>query len=121
MAEDKKCLVQEMHISCLAQLVAFEPGRAAMLEDSNVLEAVQVVAESGLSSVARELGQSVLLAMSDRHAEPAVPNSPRRAHIMLSYQWDNQAGVQRIVRELQARGYRTWFGARTCCVLALFR
>ena len=90
MAEEKKCLVQEMHISCLAQLVAFEPGRAAMLEDSNVLEAVRVVAEGGLSSVARELGQSVLLAMSDRHAEPAVPNSPRRAHIMLSYQWDSQ-------------------------------
>eukprot|EP01047_Picozoa_sp_COSAG01_P029433 COSAG01_NODE_2019_length_8634_cov_14.764499_5_plen_41_part_00 len=29
---------------------------------------------------------------------------------MISYQWDHQQVVKRIVNELQARDYRTWFG-----------
>jgi hypothetical protein len=32
-------------------------------------------------------------------------------HIMVSYQWNVQEVVKRIVNELQLRGYRTWFGA----------
>ena len=43
-------------------------------------------------------------------------------HVMVSYQWDHQATVRRIVNELQARGYRTWFGAphaRLLCLRAL--
>ena len=28
---------------------------------------------------------------------------------MLSYQWDCQETIKRIVNELQARGFRTWF------------
>ena len=33
-------------------------------------------------------------------------------HVMLSYQWDVQDRVRRIVDELRSRGYTTWFVSR---------
>ena len=56
--------------------------------------------------------ESALLAMSDRQPEADhEQHAHDDKHVMLSYQWDAQEVVKRIVNELQARGYRTWFGA----------
>ena len=49
--------------------------------------------------------------MSDR--QPEVDHDEqhehRQRHIMLSYQWNVQEVVKRIVNELQIREYVTWF------------
>ena len=106
------CCTQDFS-EAIAQLAVYGPGRAALLQDPSVSEALQQVAAEGWTAEARAFAESALLAMSDRQPEAdQAQQSHDHRHIMLSYQWDVQAVVRCIVSELQARGYRTWFGAR---------
>lgn len=57
--------LQQMHTECLAQLAVFPQGRAALLAELSVLEALQHVKEVGRSEVCRELAESALLALRD--------------------------------------------------------
>ena len=65
--------------------------------------------------------ESALLAMSGRQPDAGSRKLHARdpKHVMLSYQWDVQEVVKRIVNELQVRGYRTWFGAHRSRLLTL--
>ena len=94
----------------IAQLAMYPPGRDALLENPNVAEALQQVAVEGWTEEARLHAESALAALKppEEHSEPVEGGDK---HVMVSYQWDVQATVQRIVNELQVRGYRTWFGA----------
>ena len=101
-----KAWCQEHHAECLAQLAVFEPAHDALRQDPSVLPALEAVAEAGLSAEARRFAQAALLALSDKemHAD-----AEGEKHIMLSYQWNKQATVQRMNESLIGRGYVTWF------------
>lgn len=95
----------------IAQLAMYPRGREALLHDPTVAEALQQVVAAGWTDEARLSAESALLAMSDRQPEDHEHRDEAQLHVMLSYQWDVQEVVKHIVNELQARGYRTWFGA----------
>ena len=97
---------QEHHAECLAQLAVFEAAREPLRHDPSVIPALQVVAEAGLSAEARQYAQAALLALSDKEMHVHVDG---QQHIMLSYQWDKQATLQRMNDSLIGRGYVTWF------------
>jgi hypothetical protein len=95
----------------IAQLAMYPRGRKALLQDPTVTEALQQVAAEGWEQEARKHAQAALAALADR--QPDVCVRIAQTHVMMSYQWDVQEVVKRIVNELQVRGYRTWFGAHT--------
>jgi hypothetical protein len=103
----------------------YPPGREALLQDPTVTEALQQVVAEGWTDEARLSAESALAAMSDRQQpdECGVHDAHRahdgHKHVMLSYQWNIQETVKRIVNELQVRGYLTWFGAWSTRSLAL--
>jgi hypothetical protein len=108
MKEELRSWCQEHHCECLAQLAVFGPAREALRQDPSVVPALEAVAEAGLSAQARDFAQAALLALSDKELQP-LAGGEQQMHIMLSYQWDGQATVQRINESLIARGYVTWF------------
>ena len=123
MKPELKTWCQQHHAECLAQLALFPPGREALLQNSSVSEALQAVAESGLSPESREFAQGALLALSDTE----LISKEGQKHVMLSCasnclvtsllrrcltrfrvrtdQWDVQTIVQRINESLIRRGY----------------
>jgi hypothetical protein len=112
------CCTQDFS-EAIAQLAVYGPGRAALLQDPSVSEALQQVAAEGWTQESRMSAASALVALADR--QPADVEGGHRGghnaqqqlhqqrHIMLSYQWSYQSTVKRVVTELQARGYVTWF------------
>ena len=112
-------LSEQDFAEAIAQLAMFPPGREALLQHSTVVEALQHVAAVGWEDEARMHAEAALAALSDRQRDPDHEQDPDQTHVMLSYQWDVQEVVKRIVNELQARGYRTWFGARSITDAAL--
>ena len=106
MKDELKIWVQQHHTECLAQLAVYEPAREALLTDPTVIPALRAVAEAGLSAEGRELAGAALFALSDKKLEVATEG---QMHVMLSYQWDFQAIVQRINDSLLSRGYVTWY------------
>jgi hypothetical protein len=107
--EAVKAPVQRDFAEAFAQLAMYGPGREVLLQDQSVVEALQRVAAEGWTDEAKLSAESALLAMSDRQPEPDHAQQGQK-HIMLSYQWAVQDLVKRVVGELQARRYRTWFG-----------
>jgi hypothetical protein len=90
----------------IAQLAMFPPGREALLLDPTVAEALRQVAAEGWTAEAQAFAESALLALSDRQpdAGQAQPDHARLSqHIMVSYQWDVQPIIRRVVNELQVR------------------
>ena len=53
-----------------------------------------------------ETAAAALTALSDKRLVMATDG---QKHVMLSYQWDAQAVIQRVNESLIARGYATWF------------
>ena len=106
MQEDLKAWCQQHHCEALAQLAVHEGSREAMLRDGSVVPALETVATRGLTEAARELATAALSALSDKKLTMAVEG---QKHVMLSYQWDAQATIQRTNQSLIARGYVTWF------------
>ncbi len=80
MKPELKTWCQQHHAECLAQLALFPPGREALLQDPSVSEALQAVAESGLSPESREFAQGALLALSDTE----LTSKEGQKHVMLS-------------------------------------
>ena len=80
MKPELKTWCQQHHAECLAQLALFPPGRDALLQNSSVSEALQAVAESGLSPESREFAQGALLALSDTE----LISKEGQKHVMLS-------------------------------------
>ena len=91
---------------CLAQVAASPDGRAALLQDQSVLDALHAVAgEAALSEGARQHAQCALLALSDQQLEII---SEGQKHVMLSYQWDDQEQVVRVREYFESLGCPTW-------------
>ena len=67
----------------------YAPGRETLLDNWTVLEALQEVADKGMTDEAKEYARAALLSLKpptdgDSHCEDENENEPR--HIMLSYQ-----------------------------------
>jgi hypothetical protein len=119
----------------LAQLAVFSDGREALRRDASVVDALQVLADSGLTEEARHHAKSALVALSDK---PLHISADGQKHVMLSCksqsacrcnrgcvvvlndwsmllpliaadQWDVQPTIKRVNESLIARGYVTWF------------
>ena len=106
MKKELKTWCQQHHCEALAQLAVHDASREALLGDGSVVPALHAVVETGLSERARELAAAALTALSDKKLEVVTEG---QKHVMLSYQWDYQATVQRLNGCLLARGYVTWF------------
>jgi hypothetical protein len=76
-----KAWCQGAHAECLAQLAVFPEGKKALLREPSVGEALQVVADVGLTEAARTHAQSALLALSDKELQV---NADGQKHVMLS-------------------------------------
>ena len=107
MKEELRSWCQAHHCECLAQLAVFEPACEALRQDPSVIQALEAVAEIGLSAEARDCAQRALLALSDKELQTLADGEQK--HIMLSYQWAAQATVKRINESLLDRGFVTWF------------
>ena len=100
----------------LEQLALFEPGKIALAQDAQVMEALHTVAERGMSKEARGSAKGALLALSDEQPDRPDEGADRQ-HVMLSYQWNAQAMIVRINESLQRRRYRTWIDLEKCARL----
>eukprot|EP01046_Picozoa_sp_COSAG06_P011414 COSAG06_NODE_651_length_13384_cov_2.712382_4_plen_430_part_00 len=107
MKEEQKIWCQEHHCEALLQLAVHKDSRAALLRDQSVVPALEAVAQTGMSQVAREQAAAALVALSDKVLVMLTEGSQK--HVMLSYQWEMQATIQRTNESLIARGYATWF------------
>ena len=107
MMEELRSWCQVHHAECFTHLAVFAPAREALRQDPSVIPALQAVAEAGLSAEARKYADAALLALSDQELHALADGEQK--HVMLSYQWDVQAIVQRINDSLLSRGYVTWF------------
>ena len=77
---------QTYHSECAAQLAVFPPGREALLANSNILEALQAVVDTGMTNQAKEFAQAALISLhsaANGSSHRDVTTEPE--HIMLSY------------------------------------
>ncbi len=103
--------VQRDAAEAIAHLSMYPPGREALLQDPSVTTALQQVAVEGWAPEAQVHAQSALAALENRKRDAPHERcqDPNALHVMMSYQWNVQACVKRVVAELQQRGYRMWF------------
>jgi nucleotide-binding universal stress UspA family protein len=81
MKDELKAWCQTTHAECLAQIAVFKPdGRDALRQDQSVREALEAVAESGLTKEAQQHAESALLALSDTE----LVQTEGQKHVMLS-------------------------------------
>ena len=123
--EHVKAAIQEDASECLLQLALFAQGREMLLEQelqAGAMAALRSLADSSSSAALTERVRlcacSALMAIEGGRAprEPREPASlemegatEQDKHVMMSYQWSTQRVIERIVRSLQARGYRLWY------------
>jgi len=124
------------YTEAVAQLAVYPRGREALLWQQAQAEAAEGGRATGMMDALRQLAApgAAVHAETRRHAASALAalrqsatsggpaphdlddagaSGPDPLHVMLSYQWDAQELVIRIVQELQNRGFRTWFGERS--------
>lgn len=81
MAEQLKVWCQEHHSEAIAQLAVHEDSREALLRDSSVVPALEMVEKDGFSEKAREIAAAALAALSDKKM---VMLTEGQKHVMLS-------------------------------------
>ena len=101
----------------LYQLSLFEPGLKALLRSSERLDVVGALdtlveetegRDDPWAEKTQEFARGALKQLCpERHKKLAVVD-PDSKHIMMSYQWDVQETIKRIVAELQRRSYILW-------------
>ena len=109
--ESIKAAIQQDAVDCFLQLALFEPGRDMLAKEAGAIEALQTLADGqALTETAKQYAYGAVIALEgqiDGLAKPA--NEESGGHLMVSYQWDVQVTIERLVRSLQARGYDVWF------------
>jgi hypothetical protein len=115
--DEVKAAVQQDASECFLQLATYGPGREMLQQLPEVHEALRTLVDKAWTDEARSNAEGALMALSvgepDSGHQSAGRSQPDAAastkHVMLSYQWDQQPTVKRIVNDLRVREYETWF------------
>eukprot|EP01045_Picozoa_sp_COSAG04_P016368 COSAG04_NODE_1360_length_7092_cov_12.824825_1_plen_1672_part_10 len=109
--QDGADALQETCAGVLHELALYGPGAAALREHKPTMDALRVLAESGTKE-SRERAAGALFELDEERraanateaadAEPGSSKPP--PHIMVSYNWDHQHVILRVVAWLQAHG-----------------
>ena len=116
-ADSEKGPVQIVAAECFLQLAAYEPGRALLQQAPAAMETLRALADGGkaLSEECKQKAHSALLAIEGRVAREPEPTQTgdggddTDGWVMISYQWDVQATMKRVVSSLQRRKFNVWF------------
>eukprot|EP01045_Picozoa_sp_COSAG04_P012082 COSAG04_NODE_800_length_10199_cov_36.147327_1_plen_2772_part_10 len=112
--QDGADTMQEACAGVLHELALYGPGAAALREHTPTMDALRVLAESGTKE-SRERAAGALFELDEEtraakttalDAEAGASKPP--PHIMVSYNWDHQHVILRVVAWLQAHGYLVW-------------
>ena len=113
--QDGADTLQEACAGVLHELALYGPGAAAMRKHKPTMDALRVLAESGTKE-SRERAAGALFELDEEaratkttqaaDAKPGASKPP--PHIMVSYNWDHQHVILRVVAWLQAHGYLVW-------------
>eukprot|EP01045_Picozoa_sp_COSAG04_P006490 COSAG04_NODE_320_length_16877_cov_26.485401_1_plen_4766_part_00 len=105
--------LQEVCAGVLHELALYGPGAAALRAHTPTMDALRVLAESGTKD-SRERAAGALFELDEetRAAKTKASDEPDSSkpppHIMVSYNWDHQHVILRVVAWLQAHGYLVW-------------
>ena len=112
-----KARIQCDYAECLAQVSLFGPGRVALLRDATAMKSLEQLSTEGMTAEAQQHASTALLALG---AVTSVRKQPIHEggggdasklpppHVMVSYNWDHQDVILRVVASLQGRGYLVW-------------
>eukprot|EP01045_Picozoa_sp_COSAG04_P036233 COSAG04_NODE_8730_length_937_cov_4.483294_1_plen_311_part_11 len=105
--QDGADALQEVCVGVLHELALYRPGASAMQSDKRTMDALRMLAEVGTKeSRERAAGALFELQTERRNADMEdQPGSSAAPHIMMSYNWDHQDVILRVVAWLQAHGY----------------
>eukprot|EP01046_Picozoa_sp_COSAG06_P022080 COSAG06_NODE_1691_length_8705_cov_95.509877_11_plen_875_part_01 len=111
--QDQADLLQTTCAEALLSLALYDAGAAALKGHGRALECLRTLSNSGLSKEAQLSADAALfqLERDDRQisnmqtADSVLTNRP---HIMVSYNWDHQDVIMRVVGSLQSLGYLVW-------------
>ncbi len=108
-----KMSIQQDGAECFLQLALCESGCQALMENSAVVEALRCLADGhALSEKTKQYANGAVIALessSHEHRSQQLHRLQHVGHVMVSYQWDAQRVIERIVRSLQQRKYDVWF------------
>eukprot|EP01045_Picozoa_sp_COSAG04_P003103 COSAG04_NODE_122_length_24803_cov_180.609415_5_plen_2220_part_00 len=113
--QDGADALQEACAGVLHELALYGPGAAALRGHKPTMDALRVLAESGTKE-SRERAAGALFELDEEtraakkaKASDAAPGASKPPpHIMVSYNWDHQHVILRVVAWLQAHGYLVW-------------
>eukprot|EP01045_Picozoa_sp_COSAG04_P021175 COSAG04_NODE_2250_length_4446_cov_52.316310_5_plen_794_part_00 len=115
--QDGADALQEACAGVLHELALYGPGAAALREHKPTMDALRVLAEAGtkesreraagaLFELDEEARSAKVRTAAEAESEPGAPKPP--PHIMVSYNWDHQHVILRVVAWLQTHGYLVW-------------
>jgi hypothetical protein len=107
--------IQRDFAECMQQLSLFPPGCAALRAAPHVVDTLRQLCDRAFGDAAADCARGALMQLtnlSDDESGPArtakLETSASQSHVMMSYQWDSQSTVKRIVAELKRRQYLVW-------------
>eukprot|EP01050_Picozoa_sp_SAG11_P000974 SAG11_NODE_38_length_21705_cov_24.667453_12_plen_606_part_00 len=107
-SEDTKGAIQRDAAECFMQLSLFEPGRKMLQNDAAAVDSLRTLKDKALTKEARRFAEGALMALLPEESAASRAVDTRAQHVMMSYQWDAQSTIKRIVAQLQCRGYAVW-------------
>eukprot|EP01045_Picozoa_sp_COSAG04_P020159 COSAG04_NODE_2035_length_4958_cov_31.505454_1_plen_1643_part_10 len=114
--QDGADAMQEVCAGVLHELALYGPGATVLRENKPTMDALRVLAESGTKE-SRERAAGALFELDEeaRAAKAKAPDADAKAgsskpppHVMVSYNWDHQHVILRVVAWLQTHGYLVW-------------
>eukprot|EP01045_Picozoa_sp_COSAG04_P031501 COSAG04_NODE_5849_length_1473_cov_6.774381_1_plen_463_part_01 len=110
--QDGADTVQEMCAGVLHELALYGPGAATLRGHKPTMDALRVLAESGTKESREraagalfELDEEARAAKTKTASDAEAQSSKPPPHIMVSYNWDHQHVILRVVAWLQTHGY----------------
>ena len=113
--------LQQLCAGVLEELSMFGPGAEALRANPAVLTAMRSLQQSGLTKEAKQSAEATLFQLEGSDKRVAAPDDDGAGtgldangqtkpppHIMMSYNWDHQDVILRVVAWLQAHGYLVW-------------
>jgi hypothetical protein len=113
--QDGADALQEACAGVLHELALYGPAAAALRSHGRVMDALRLLCEAGAEESQKrargalfELDEEARARMYTARSTDAGGGSQKPKHVMISYNWDHQAVILRVVKALQLCGYRMW-------------